>query len=72
MKKPIGMKVKIRPTKETQKQIYELVILDYQEQLEELKELKFKMPYEEYRYYYIRLHNGITDTKKQLKKLIGE
>ena len=65
-------KVNLEITTETQAKTKLLIIEDYKQQLEQLKQNKSNYAYKEYRYKYVLLHNAIKWNEKQYKKLIGE
>ena len=65
-------KKNLQTTKETQAKIKLMMIYDYEQQLEELKQNKSNYEYKAYRYKYMLLYNAIKWNKQQYKKLMGE
>ena len=65
-------KLNLEITNETQAKTKLLVIEDYKQQLEQLKQNKSSYAYKEYRYKYQLLYNAIKYNEKQYKKLIEE
>lgn len=65
-------KINVEITNKTQAKTKLLVIEDYKQQLEQLKQNKSSYEYKEYRYKYILLVNAIKYNEKQYKKLMDE
>ena len=60
----------IQLSKEAQAQIKLIMIEDYQQQLEQLKQSKSKYEYIEYRRKYMLYHNMIKHNKKDFERLM--
>lgn len=66
------MEITVKLKNETKKQIELLIIDDYTQQLEQLKQEKNNYDYTTYRKQYVKLYNAILWHKKEYKNLLGE
>lgn len=66
------MEQKVNISNNIKIKIHELVIKDYKNQLQKLKNNKHKFDYKDYRLKYQLLHNAIKWREKELQKTKGE
>lgn len=62
--------MRLQPTVETELEVTRLIVQDYYKQLEELKRKKVFMEYKDYRFLYVKLHQGIANNKKKIRRLL--
>ena len=64
--------MRLQPTIKTKILIAKLLVEDYENQLEELKNKRHCLDYDVYRFMYVKLHQAISNNRNKIKKYCGK